>query len=186
MRGDCARDQTEIVEFIALHNLITNSTGKNCRVASTQMVTWLHLQAPKSELHLMSPAVNSDCARLESVEKMRVVCNMYSWCNLTYLSLVRSEFSRFFDDPSLAALRNGCGVLSIDFHFVIIIAGVTLWTLPVITNKYAKAWKIMHRETVLFPRITRLWRSYSQIRCIGLRVLQTSKECWVFLFRQSS
>ena len=122
---------------------------KNCRVASTQMVTWLHLQAPKSELHLMSPAVNSDCARLESVEKMRVVCNMYSWCNLTYLSLVRSEFSRFFDDPSLAALRNGCGVLSIDFHFVIIIAGVTLWTLPVITNKYAKAWRIMHRETVL-------------------------------------
>ena len=153
MRGDCARDQTEIVEFIALHNLITNSTGKNCRVASTQMVTWLHLQAPKSELHLMSPAVNSDCARLESVEKMRVVCNMYSWCNLTYLSLVRSEFSRFFDDPSLAALRNGCGVLSIDFHFVIIIAGVTLWTLPVITNKYAKAWKIMHRETLLFPRM---------------------------------
>ena len=68
-RGDCARERTEMVEFIALHNLIINSTGKNCRVASTQMVTWLHLQAPKSELHLMSPAVNSDCARLESVER---------------------------------------------------------------------------------------------------------------------
>ena len=77
-RRDRARDQTEMVEFIALHNLIINSTGKNCRVASTQMVTWLHLQAPKSELYLMSPAVNSDCARLESVEKMKVVCNMYS------------------------------------------------------------------------------------------------------------
>ena len=27
---------------------------------------------------------------------------------------------------------------------------------------------------------------YSQIRCIALRVLKTSKEFWVFLFRQSS
>ena len=28
--------------------------------------------------------------------------------------------------------------------------------------------------------------SYSQIRCIALRVLQTSKEFWVFLFRPNS
>ena len=27
---------------------------------------------------------------------------------------------------------------------------------------------------------------YSQIRCIALRVLRTSKEFWVLLFRQSS
>ena len=31
-----------------------------------------------------------------------------------------------------------------------------------------------------------LYWGYCQIRCIALRILQTSKEFWVFLFRQSS
>lgn len=39
---------------------------------------------------------------------------------LPHLSLVRSEFGRFFDDSSLAALGDGRGVLWINFHLFII------------------------------------------------------------------
>ena len=43
------------------------------------------------------------------------------------------------------------------------------------------------RKNVQWIGLNGPWKvSYSQIRCIAQRDLQTSKESWVFLFRQSS
>ena len=56
------------------------------------------------------------------------LCSCFSQ---SHLSLVRSEFGGFFDDPPLSALRDGCGVVRVNLHIIILITGVTLWTLPV-------------------------------------------------------